>query len=236
VKMPSRARTDREATLEASEFLWEQGGLSEIHALVLQPILSALRGHSAQRVIDIGCGNGTFSSLLAGEGFQITGIDSSTSGIDIAKQNYPHVEFRHHDINESLPLSMHGKFDAVVSVEVIEHLFRPRELLRRSAEALSASGVVALTTPYHGYLKNLVIAVLGGFDRHVHPLRDYGHIKFFSVATLRQLIEEADFVVEDVKFAGRVWPLAKSMVVTAHLSREAVSTKSRPRPESTSDR
>jgi 2-polyprenyl-6-hydroxyphenyl methylase/3-demethylubiquinone-9 3-methyltransferase len=36
-----------------------------------------------------------------------------------------------------------------------------------------------VTTPYHGYVKNLALAVTGQLDRHWQPWRDGGHIKFF---------------------------------------------------------
>jgi hypothetical protein len=36
-----------------------------------------------------------------------------------------------------------------------------------------------ITTPYHGYLKNIALSVSVKFDHHVNPLWDGGHIKFF---------------------------------------------------------
>jgi hypothetical protein len=48
-----------------------------------------------------------------------------------------------------------------------------------------------ISTPYHGYFKNLAIAAVGGFDNHVKPLCDDGYVKFWSVHTLRTLLEEA---------------------------------------------
>jgi 2-polyprenyl-6-hydroxyphenyl methylase/3-demethylubiquinone-9 3-methyltransferase len=71
-----------------------------------------------------------------------------------------------------------------------------------------------VTTPYHGYLKNLALAVTGSFDQHWAPLRDYGHVKFFSRRTLTQLFEEFGYTDISFRTAGRVPPLAKSMVVT----------------------
>ena len=52
-------------------------------------------------------------------------------------------------------------FDAVVSTEVVEHLYAPHELIRFSWEALKPGGHLILTTPYDGYLKNLALAVTG---------------------------------------------------------------------------
>jgi 2-polyprenyl-6-hydroxyphenyl methylase/3-demethylubiquinone-9 3-methyltransferase len=56
-------------------------------------------------------------------------------------------------------------------------------------------------------------------DRHFTALWDYGHIKFWSMITLRELLEETGFI--DIKFerAGRVPPLAKSMIAVAKKER-----------------
>ena len=69
-----------------------------------------------------------------------------------------------------------------------------------------------LSTPYHGYLKNLALAVVGKWDRHLTALWPGGHVKFFSIATLRTLLLEAGF--NDIRFirVGRLPPLAKSMI------------------------
>ena len=72
-----------------------------------------------------------------------------------------------------------------------------------------------MTTPYHGYLKNLAISVIGGWDRHADPLWDGGHIKFFSRRTITRLLNEAGFRVVSFNGVGRLHYLWKSMVVVA---------------------
>jgi hypothetical protein len=72
-----------------------------------------------------------------------------------------------------------------------------------------------LTTPYHGYLKNLLLAVTGKLDRHFTVLWDHGHIKFWSHKTMHEILTETGFT--NIKFggAGRIPWLWKSMVVRA---------------------
>ncbi|MBK8742608.1 MAG: hypothetical protein IPM02_25355 [Betaproteobacteria bacterium] len=64
-----------------------------------------------------------------------------------------------------------------------------------------------------GYWKNL--ALTGKFDFHFTALWDGGHIKFWSIATLTTLLEEAGF--EQIRFyrIGRIPALAKSMIAVA---------------------
>ena len=69
-----------------------------------------------------------------------------------------------------------------------------------------------LSTPYHGYWKNLVLAISGKMDAHFTALWDGGHIKFFSIPTLRALLEEVGVKRIAFQRIGRVPLLAKSMI------------------------
>jgi len=77
-----------------------------------------------------------------------------------------------------------------------------------------------MTTPYHGYLKCLVISGLGKMDKHLNPCWDGGHIKFFSVRTLSELICDNGFENVQFYFAGRVPCLWKNMICVAQKSHE----------------
>jgi 2-polyprenyl-6-hydroxyphenyl methylase/3-demethylubiquinone-9 3-methyltransferase len=77
-------------------------------------------------------------------------------------------------------------------------------------------GTVVFSTPYHGYLKNVALALSGKVDRHFTALWDHGHIKFWSCSTLSTLLEEAGFETPRYLRVGRIPPLAKSMIAIAH--------------------
>jgi hypothetical protein len=72
-----------------------------------------------------------------------------------------------------------------------------------------------ISTPYHGYLKNLVLALGNKWDLHFTPLWDCGHIKLWSRKTLSQLLNEGGFRVVRFIGAGRVPFLWKSMIMVA---------------------
>ncbi len=203
----------------ASEFKWTSPESEESHSYLLPVLRHELLNLRPRLILDLGCGNGALSGQIAEWGYEIVGLDSSRSGIDIAKKSFPQLTFIHHDINFSLPDDLCGKFDVVVSLEVIEHLFFPRALFQRAREALNENGGhFILSTPYHGYLKNLLLAVLNKFDDHWHPTVDFGHIKFFSQRTLASLYQEMGFELLRMHRVGRLIPyLAKSMVIVCRL-------------------
>ncbi|HKK16068.1 MAG TPA: methyltransferase domain-containing protein, partial [Gammaproteobacteria bacterium] len=79
-------------------------------------------------------------------------------------------------------------------------------------ELLEPGGVAIISTPYHGYFKNLAISIFNKWDKHFSSLWDGGHIKFFSVKTLTLLLRETGFKNIRIYKAGRIPVLAKSMI------------------------
>ena len=150
-------------------------------------------------------------------GSTAVGGDSSISGIEFAKNAYPDHVFRVCDATSPLSsLFDRESFDAVVSTEVIEHVFAPRRFLQNAYEVLKPSGKIIISTPYHGYLKNVLLALSGNMDTHFTALWDGGHIKFWSRRTLSALLQEAGFSQIEFYGAGRVPYVWKSMILVAH--------------------
>jgi 2-polyprenyl-6-hydroxyphenyl methylase/3-demethylubiquinone-9 3-methyltransferase len=109
-----------------------------------------------------------------------------------------------------------GTFPAVISLEVVEHVYAPRDYARQLFELVQPGGLAVISTPYHGYIKNVALAVSGKLDNHFTALWDHGHIKFWSMRTLGQLLVEAGFTRTKFFRVGRFAPLAKSMIAVAH--------------------
>jgi len=213
------AETDGCSSLAASEFVWQSPGCSEVHRDVRQPILKLLHESAAHTVLDLGCGNGAFTAELSKAGFQATGSDCSTTGLSLARAHYSGIPFFHHDLSDPLGENHTARYDAVIAVEVIEHLLLPRLLLSSALSALKPGGLLIVTTPFHGYWKNLALALTGSFDEHWHPLRDYGHVKFFSKNTLSALFREQGLELEFIQGVGRVPVLARSMIIAGRKPR-----------------
>ena len=103
----------------------------------------------------------------------------------------------------------------MISLEVVEHVYAPRDYARTLFDPVEPGGAAIISTPYHGYLKNLALAVTGTMDAHFTALWDHGHIKFWSIPTLTTLLLEAGFETPRFERVGRVPPLAKSMIAIA---------------------
>jgi 2-polyprenyl-3-methyl-5-hydroxy-6-metoxy-1,4-benzoquinol methylase len=181
---------------------------------VLREVRSALGKREAGRVLDLGCGNGAFCAELAAHGYDVVGIDPSTDGIAHARRQHPTLRVFEGSAYEPLAAA-HGRFDVVVSLEVVEHLYSPRRFADCLHDLLTPGGIAIVSTPYHGYLKNLALALTGSLDRHFSPLWEHGHVKFWSIATLTTLLRDAGFQVLRFERVGRIAPFAKSMIAVA---------------------
>ena len=211
-----------EVSLAKSEYSYGGAAASCAHAYLLPAIrklVKSLGKSSAKKgtVLDLGCGNGSLSHELSKLGFEVYGVDRSDSGIQIAQEAFPEVQFALGDVEENLspdPFQAES-FDVVVSTEVVEHLYRPRRLIENAFRLLKPSGHFIVSTPYHGWLKNVVLALSGKMDNHFTALWDGGHIKFWSRDTLSGLLNEKGFT--DIRFVGtgRVPYIWKSMILIA---------------------
>lgn len=187
------------------------------NAYLVPPIMK-LAGdvRPGMRVLDIGCGNGYIASLYMEKGCSVVGVDPSESGIEHARKAHPggrfEIDLATPDLRERLG---EEPFDLVISAEVAEHVYDADAWAQSAANALRPGGMLVMTTPYHGYLKNIVIAVTGRWDHH-HTSLDAGeHIKFWSRATMTTLLERNGFRVTGFEGAGRMAYLWKSMAMSA---------------------
>ncbi len=184
---------------------------------LLKPLLDLAMPVKGLRVLDIGCGNGHIAAEMIRCGCVAVGIDSSVSGIEFARKAFPEGRFEVGLADDKVLTTLQEEpFDLVISTEVVEHIYSPRSYMAGCFAALRPGGRVICSTPYNGYLKNVVVAATGKFDTHVNPLWDGGHIKFWSRNTLGELMTEAGFVDLRFRGAGRLPWLWKSMLMMAH--------------------
>ena len=149
------------------------------------------------RVIDVGCGSGVVTDLLASLGARATGIDANPSAIEYAQRTFarPNLDFKC-SLVEDLDFEP-GSVDRIYCLEVIEHLYehQVRSLLALLQQLLRPGGVLTLTTPnYHG----LWPAVEFAMDRlRVAPqMADHQHVTRFHRGKLRELFTQTGWVIQ----------------------------------------
>lgn len=181
-------------------------------------VLDILRKLNVKRVCDLGSGNGAMAASLRDDGYYVVGVENDSKGVDLSKSSYPDINFYNLGVQDRPSVILDSEdqlFDSIVSTEVVEHLFSPHQLPIFAHQLLHGGGYLIISTPYHGYLKNMALSLFNKWDKHHTPLWHGGHIKFWSRKTLTQLLEDNGFEVIDFYGAGRLPWLWKSMILVA---------------------
>ena len=144
------------------------------------------------RVLDLGCGDGAFGTVLVRAGVTVTMADVAREAVRRARVRAPEAEAVVLDEGAPLPFA-EDAFDVVWAGEVLEHVADVVGLLAEVRRVLRWGGTLLATTPWHARL-------VAGSDRHFDPRAD--HLRFFSARTLREVVADAGFADVDIGAAG----------------------------------
>ena len=198
---------------KAEDYGWNDESPEGSHAYLLPEVLRLLKKETRGELIDIGTGNGALLPHWKASGWRVAAMEPDPRGFRLASERATEADVRRIALGDELPPEWMGRFDAGLCLEVVEHLYDPRQLPTTASMLLKKGGVVVVSTPYHGYLKNLAIALLGKWDFHHDPLWTGGHIKFWSRSKLERLFAEQGFRPVGFKGVGRLPYVWKSMVM-----------------------
>jgi SAM-dependent methyltransferase len=167
----------------------------------------------ARTVLDLGCGNGRASRMLADAGKRVVGLDIASAALRKAAAigTSGSISYVEGSCEAGFPFRSES-IDAIYCAEVIEHLVDPRIPLAECRRVLRPGGTLFVSTPYHGRVKNILIASVG-FERHFDPSGP--HIRFFTPRSLASLMRLHGFSIERTICLGRFWPLWMNMAVVA---------------------
>lgn len=112
------------------------------HVVAYNWVAPRVRG---MRVLDAGCGEGYGTNMLCDSAASVTGVDLEDPVVRRAAAVYPRAHFETANL-VALPFPA-GSFDAVVSLQVIEHLHSAAEFLAECARVLVPGGLLVISTP-----------------------------------------------------------------------------------------
>jgi SAM-dependent methyltransferase len=161
-------------------------------------------------ILEVGCGDASFTRHLAEFSPDVTALDISAAQIAQNAQQFPDIAFVQHDLADPLPFA-DGSFNVIWCSEVLEHLFNPEFAMREMIRVMAPGGKLLVTVPYHGRLKNLLIALFK-WDEHFKPWDP--HIRFFTRNTLERIAREAGFVQIESSTCGMNKPLRDLLIPT----------------------
>lgn len=160
------------------------------------------------RLLELGCGPGTFMKVASARGWTARGLDVNAeavahchaAGLDVVAGQFPHAAFAGE------------RFDLVFMSDFIEHVTEPVAVLSAVREHLAPGGLAFVTTPDVG---SPLARAAGERWPHLKPVE---HLTYFSRETVRELFRRAGFEVVWLRSMGRVRNLGLALERLEHFS------------------
>jgi SAM-dependent methyltransferase len=152
------------------------------------------------RVLDVGCGEAQLTAAAAQAGFAVVGVDVAEEPLRRARERDDRLDLRPIEGEGEWPFA-DASFDAVWAGETIEHVLDTAGWLSQVRRVLRSGGSLLLSTPAHGRLILLALALSARrADRHFDPRGD--HLRFYTRRTLVRLLDDFGFERIEVRGAG----------------------------------
>lgn len=165
----------------------------------LEPLVEMV-GDGSLRILDVGCGDGTNLELLGNLGHSVCGLTISLAEAESCRGRGMSAVVADATAN-SLPFST-GSFDALIFSHVLEHVPFPAALLERARDLLTPQGAIYAALPNVLYYRQRLDFARGKFRYADFGILDRTHLRFFDLASARQLFEDAGFRVVEERFDG----------------------------------
>jgi SAM-dependent methyltransferase len=140
---------------------------------------------AGKRVLEVGCGEGYGTALLAASASDVVGIDYDALTIAHAATTYPQARFVRANL-AALPAPSRS-VDVVLTLQVIEHVWNHPEFVRECLRVLVPGGMLCVSTPNR-------LTFSPGLEKPTNPF----HTVEFTAAELAALLERCGFEVETV--------------------------------------
>lgn len=171
-------------------------------------LLELIGSKPAGRALDCGCGAGDNARILSIRGWVVDGITISPDEQSKASQVCKTVLIG--DLEGGLPPAVSSVYDLVVFSHVLEHLCNPSRVLNDIHRVLAPDGIVAVALPNVLNWRSRLRFLIGRFEYEEGGIMDNTHLRFYTFASGRRLLESNGFVVSTATVEG-IFPLARKI-------------------------
>lgn len=180
-----------------------KNSFDNICSWIFEKIYSPVPCKEKGKILDIGCGSGSYIYTLKKYGWDVYGLDISSKSVNFARSQLklPNV-FAGTIESKRFPDEF---FNVILLKHVIEHLPDPRSSLKEIYRILKKDGLLLIITPNVSSLNFRL------FKKFWFPLETPRHLYLFSPITLKKLINMTGFVQENISHGISTYTLAKSI-------------------------
>lgn len=159
--------------------------------------LAILSVRPGSRVLDIGAADGSVARVLAGRGCRVSAVEKDEAAAREVALVCEHVvtgDIERLDLEQALGGQ---RFDAVLLLDVLEHLREPLAVLERAAAVLVPGGQIIASIPNvaHGAVRLALLR--GSFEYTETGLLDRTHLRFFDRPAIEGLFRAAGLHIRD---------------------------------------
>ena len=147
---------------------------------------------SGRDVLDVGCGFATTSQHIHQRANRVTGIESSSEAVVVARRRV--TEVIHGDLTDldAMRAAVGARrFDTIIFADVLEHLAWPLGVLRAYVNLLKPGGTVIVSLPNVGLWSVRLSHLFGRFDYQDTGVLDRTHLRFFTRRSALALLDAA---------------------------------------------
>ena len=151
---------------------------------------------NATRILEVGCGEGAFSSLLKRSDRELWGIEMNEDAAQKATEVCTFVLVG--DFNTIYDQLPKNHFDCVIFNDVLEHIYAPWDTINLVKSLLTQNGVLVSSIPNFRYIDNLITEILFRKDFRYKPeggILDDTHIRFFTSKSMCRMFVEQGYDV-----------------------------------------
>ena len=147
---------------------------------------------TGRRLLEVGCAHGFLLNYLRSAGWEVQGVEVSPLASAFARERFG-LDV-HTGLLEDAPLAA-SSFDAILLLDVLEHLHRPFDALAGMSRLLKPGGTLVVQCPWElTHWEEVFQAVLRGFRTgSIRPDSIPAHLYFFGPRTLDAMIEKGGF-------------------------------------------
>jgi len=178
----------------------------EAHAKVLALI------PPGSHVLEIGAATGYLTERLRESGSTVTAIEPEAEAVQAAADRG--IEVVNGYIEDLLQRGYQNTFDCALVADVVEHVARPQEFLVTTASLLKPAGKLVLSVPNIAHWSARLSIARGHFRYAERGLFDDTHLRFFTSATLEEMLQSTGFTVlaKDVTLGLYDYPRVPSVL------------------------
>lgn len=158
-------------------------------------ILSQAGDGRGRKLLDVGAAQGVLAQQFTQRGFEVTCIEGSAELAALGKSHCHEMIVA--DLDKPLP-ALNGVFDIIVYGDILEHLRNPLEVFKGFNRYLRPEGKVIVSVPNFAHLWVRLNLLFGRFDYADRGILDRTHLRFFTLRSFRNFLQEAGLEAKEI--------------------------------------